>query len=313
MILSNIHNIPDAVFQAVIDNVQRPQPDILRVSEMINPPLIKQLVLKHWDTLTSDASEYLWSTLGTSVHAELSGQNRNILPFLESLMQSDIKDVFGKIKQYINSLQNKNILIEKRINASVCGIKLSGMVDRYNIATQTIEDFKVTSVFSYLFGIKEDWIRQLNLYKFLLEQENHVVKNLKIHMILRDHQISKAVQSDYPAIPFVSVDIPVWSAEKINSYIRERVNVHQTDPLPCSPDERWQRDSTWAVMKTGRKSAVRVLDTEDEAIVYLSGNKIKEADKKKCEIVERVGEAIKCKSYCLCRDVCEYNFYKENN
>ena len=65
-------------------------------------------------------------------------------------------------------------------------------------------------------------------------------------------------------------------------------------------------------MKEGRKSAVRVLDTEDEAIVYLSGNKIKEVDKKKCQIVERVGEAIRCKAYCLVRDICKYNSYKEN-
>ena len=39
---------------------------------------------------------------------------------------------------------------------------------------------------------------------------------------------------------------------------------------------------------------------------------IKEVDKKKCKIVERVGEAIRCKSYCLVRDICPHNSYKEN-
>ena len=272
MRLTNIHNLPAGIFQAVVDSIQRPQSDIIRVTELINPPICKKLALENWDTIEADASEFLWSLLGTGVHAVLAN--------LET-----------------------GVLIEKRISSQVYGVMLSGQVDRYDINTETIEDYKCTSVWSYLFGTKPEWIAQLNLYKYLFETTGYKVKRLAINAVLRDWQLSKAVQSDYPKIPFAVIDIPVWSAEKINSYIRERVAIHQAEPLPCSPDERWQRPSTWAIMKTGRKSAVRVKDTREEAEAYLNTS-VKAADKPKCEIVQRIGESIKCKSYCLCRGVC---------
>ena len=311
MILTNIHHLPKGIFQAVVDSIQKPQPDIIRVTELINPPICKKLALENWDTLTADASEFLWSLLGSAVHTELSGQNKNILPFLQSLLETDITKIVETIKHYIISSQDKDVLIEQRITTEINGIKLSGQVDRFNKSTQTIEDYKVTSVWSYLFGIKPEWVAQLNLYKYLYETVGESVKKLTINAILRDFQISKAVQADYPKIPFVVIDIPVWSAEKVSSYIKKRVNIHQAVPVPCTPDERWQRKSTWAVMKEGRKSAVRVKDTFAEATKYLE-TEVKPSDQKKCQVVERVGVAVKCQSYCLCRHICSHNFYKGN-
>jgi len=279
MILTNHYNLPDVFYQAIAKNIQRPQPEIMRVTQLISPPLMRQLTIKYWDKLKVDCSENLWSLLGTSVHAELA-----------------------KI--------TNNALIEKKITKTVFGIILSGSLDRFEKDTQTIVDFKVSSVWSYLLGVKEDWQKQLNVYKFLLESEGHFVKHLKIYLIIRDFQKGKAVQADYPKIPFVVLDVPVWNNEKISSYIKERVAVHKAEPLPCTLEERWERAPTFAIMKTGRKSAVRVKDTREEAEIYLN-TKVKPTDKPKCEIVERKGEAIRCKNYCLVRDVCKYNPYNE--
>ena len=312
MKLTNIYNLPDGIFNAVVESIQKPQPDIIRVTELINPPICKQLALEHWDTITADASEFLWSLLGTAVHGELSGQNKNILPFLEKLLKTDITKIVKTIRHYITSLQDNDVLIEKRVTIPVGDIVISGQVDRYVKPEFAIEDYKCTSVWSYLYGIKPEWVAQLNVYRYLFESINYRVKKLTINAILRDWMMSKSIQVDYPKIPFAVIDIPVWSPDKINSYIEERVAIHQSDPLPCNPAERWQRKSTWAIMKDGRKSAVRVKDTMEEAQTYLRYD-VKPADQKKCEIVERVGEAIKCKSYCLCRDLCPYNFSKENS
>ncbi len=278
MILTNIHNLPSGIFNAVVKSIQEPQAGVIRVTELINPPLCKKLTLENWDTITADASEFLWSLLGTGIH---------------SVLAKDEVDV----------------LIEKRITAPIYDEILSGQIDRFIKKTQTIADYKSTSVWSYLFGIKPEWVSQLNLYKYLLETTGYTVKRLTINMILRDWQMSKAVQSDYPKIPFAVIDIPVWDRDKTNAYITERVKIHQAEPIPCSPDERWQRKSTFAVMKEGRKSAVRVKDSQEEAQDYLD-TEVKAVDQKKCQVVERVGEALKCKSYCLVRDICPYNFYK---
>lgn len=281
MKLTNIHNLPAGIFQAVVDSIQRPQADITRVTELINPPICKQLALKYWDTIEADASEFLWSLLGSGVHAVLAKQD-------------------------------DKALIEKRVTIEIHGIKLSGQIDRYEIADESIDDYKCTSVWSYLFGLKPEWVAQLNLYKKLIESSGLAVKRLRINAVLRDWQLSKAVQADYPKIPFAMIDIPVWSADRVNAYIKTRIDIHAADIRPCTPDERWQRNSTFAVMKEGRKSAVRVKDTREEAEVYLN-TEVKAVDQKKCQVVERVGEAIKCKSYCLVRDVCEHNFYKKEN
>ncbi len=282
MQLTNIHNLPSGIFNAVLNSIQEPKADVIRVTELINPPICKQLALENWETITADASEFLWSLLGTGIHSVLANSE-------------------------------DGVLVEKRVTVETLGLTenvvLSGQVDRFIEKTQTIADYKSTSVWSYLFGIKPEWEAQLNLYKYLLERISYKVKRLTINMILRDWQMSKAVQSDYPNIPFAVIDIPVWDRDKTNAYIAERVKIHQSEPLPCSPDERWQRKSTFAVMKEGRKSAVRVKDTQGEAQDYLD-TEVKAVDQKKCRVVERVGEALKCKSYCLVRDICPFNFCK---
>jgi len=274
-----IQNIPDGIYQRVLANVQKPDPDILRVTELINPPLIKKLTLEHWDELRPLASDFLWSILGSAIHAELA-------------QASD------------------GVLIEQRITKEFFGITLSGQVDRYETGTKTIADYKSTSVWSILLGLKPEWEAQLNIYSFLLEEEGYPVSNLKIHAILRDWQVGKSVQKDYPIIPFMTLDVPKWGAFKTAEYIKKRVEIHKAEPLPCTAEERWERAPTFAVMKTGRKSAVRVKDTREEAEIYLN-TKVKSTDKPKCEIVERKGEAIRCKNYCLVRDVCKYNPYNE--
>jgi len=200
---------------------------------------------------------------------------------------------------------------EQRISKDIFGITLSGQVDRYEVENKTIADYKVTSVWSILLGLKPEWEKQLNLYKFLLEFEGHPVEQLKIHAVLRDWQVGKAAQANYPAIPFMTLDVPVWDNKKISKYTEERVAIHKAEPLPCTVEERWERTPTFAIIKAGRKSAVRVKDTREEAEIYLN-TKVKPADKPKCKIVERKGEAIRCKSYCLCRDFCPCNPYKES-
>jgi len=221
-----IKNIPEGIYQRVLANVQKPDPDILRVTELINPPLIKKLALRYWDDLNPLASEFLWSLLGSAIHAELA------------------KEADG-------------VLIEQRVTKDVFGITLSGQVDRYEIEDKTIADYKVTSVWSILLGLKPEWEKQLNLYKFLLESEGYPVEQLKIHAVLRDFQTGKVAQANYPAIPFMTLDVPVWNNEKISSYIEERVAIHKAEPLPCTMAERWQDPPCYAVMQKGRKSAVK--------------------------------------------------------
>ena len=96
----------------------------------------------------------------------------------------------------------------------------------------------------------------------------------------------------------------MWDNDKIEAFIRERIEIHRNskvsddwgDELPeCTEEERWIRETKYALKKEGRKTAIRVLDTEEEAQVMLK--ELPEKDKGFIEI--RKGEAIRCtRNYC---------------
>jgi hypothetical protein len=94
---------------------------------------------------------------------------------------------------------------------------------------------------------------------------------------------------------------------KTDGFIRKKVKEYlrcrglRDDQIPaCSPEERWDRPSKYAVMKTGRKTAVRLLDeykaAEEMAAELVSGHYVE----------HRPGESVKCQSFCLCREFCDY-------
>ena len=74
---------------------------------------------------------------------------------------------------------------------------------------------------------------------------------------------------------------------------------------PCTKDERWATDDKFAIMKEGRKSAIKLFDTREDA------EKMLESLDDKHWLQERKGESKKCVDYCVCRDFCP--FYKSIN
>ena len=285
MKITNYHNLPPSVYNALCD-VYEPTPDRLWVTHLVGAPLQRQLLLKHWDELEEDASDRLWSLLGKAAHK-----------------------VF-EVKE------DDTVWREKHIEVPVDGITVSGTLDYYNYNTGTLEDFKITSVYSFLLGDKPEWEAQLNVYAWMIikyiQKENLVdicqPKQFYIRAILRDWQKSKTVDWDYPKIPFMSVAIPNWGFEKQDAYVRERIKLHLAPATECTQEEKWTRPSKWALMKEGRKSAVKVEDDE-EAVNRIAAYKGFFTDgklKSGYSIVERVGANVKCESYCICRSICPY-------
>lgn len=281
MKLTNIHNLPATIYNIMNRNIYKPSYSKLRVTELIGAPLVKQLTIEHWDELSEDVSDGLWRILGTACHKVLEEGNPD--------------DSIG----------------EERLSATIGDTVITGQSDLY--FKSGIQDWKVTSVFSFLLGVKEDWIAQLNIYRFLWEENGFPVKYLKINAILRDWQRSKALYNpaDYPQIPFVSYDVPMWDKETLTKYILGRIELHKQTPAPeCSSYEKWERPTTFAVMKGTNKRASRVLDTEKEAKAYIEN--VKDEKVKDQLIIElRKGECVKCADYCTPRKFCPYNIYNK--
>jgi hypothetical protein len=248
------------------------------MTELLNSPRIVQLKRKHWDDMTEDAAGMVWSLFGTALH--------NILEH-------------GKDDHHI---------VEERVFAEIDGMTISGAIDLQEVEEDGIilSDYKTTSAWAVQ-NEKQDWHNQLNGYAFLVEKaKQRKVKKLQIVAIIRDWSSREAKQKDsYPQAPIVVIDIPLWSFEDREQYIRNRIHVHTEaffedetggEIAPCTPEEMWEKQEKFAVMKEGGKRAKSVHDTRQEAEIALP--------EKGYFIEHRKGERTRCESFCQVSAFC---------
>lgn len=273
----------------------------ISATRVIAPPRIVALRKFHEDEIKEDATERIWSLLGSSTHfmLQLSGEE----------MGEEVK-------------------VEQRLSMKVEGWEVSGQPDVYHKSIRTLYDYKVTSVWSVLFGDKPEWEKQLNIQAALHRFNGDQVDAAFIVAILRDWQVRKArMEKDYPDVAVRPISIPLWTQDEVLEYISKRVRLHQKaqadyqkskfDPevLPlCTPSERWYRGGGFAVVKqhikTGEKNkkADRVFISLTDARQFIIDNPINKTtgvsgrtskSKDKQHIVEeRLGENIRCLDYC---------------
>ena len=285
MKLTNKNNYPIAFYNAVLDSLYKPKEDIIRVTELISPPLIRHLRIKHWDDIVIDVDDSLLALYGTALH--------------NFLLAYEPKD---------------GVLFKQRfdIKLSTDGITdnfvLSGEPDKFTVKSGLLEDYKFTSVWSFVYG-KDEWIKQLNLYAYLLHNHGYDVNKLQINAQFRDwsyYQSIKKGNEDYPKMRGISKKIKLWSLDEAEQYINDQAIDHRLDyKRECTADERWERPTTYAVMKEGRKSALRVLNSEDAAI-YWCGSKGHNVGSKGIYIDKRIGGRIRCQEYCNVNKFCPY-------
>ena len=112
------------------------------------------------------------------------------------------------------------------------------------------------------------------------ERRVHLHKLVNI-AILKDWKVREARFSkkpDYPKCAVHVMPLPIWSVEKAQDYINKRVEKHRAEaanPPVCNKQERWQRDASFAVMRSDRKRAVKLCMSRQQAeAVMLHGMKI---------------------------------------
>ena len=275
MMLTNDQNLPEPVFKALSSDTYSRGVSNSSVTTLIDSPQVKILARQFSDDIKSDVADRLWAVLGTAVHIMFEGH------------------------------ADGNYLAEQRLTTEVKGWKISGAIDIQKTeedGSVTILDYKCTSVWSVIYG-KESWAHQLNMYSYLVRKEKGLdVSGLKIVAILRDWKQSEAeFKPDYPKSPIMVIDVPLWSNSEQDAYVLKRVEAHQQAEYdyingdriaPCTDEERWLRKSKWAVMKKGRKRAIKLYDEEQEAQEHMdrlgAGH----------ELHFRKGEPVRCLKYC---------------
>lgn len=269
--VTNKFKLPQFVVDALTHSDYTRGDSDISVTQLIDSPRIARLQREHADEQTKDAVDFVWSRFGTSVH----------VMFEESLKAT-----------------GSDVITEERLFTETQGWSLSGAIDAQEVSDDgvIISDFKVTSAWSVIFD-KSSWHTQLNVYAYLVRKaKGQTVKKLQIVALLRDWVRRKAEQGgEYPTAPIVVLDIPMWSEAEQDAYVESQIKKHMeatnTDqPLIfCSSEETWQKDTVYAVMKKGRKSAVKLYKTEAEAVERAE----KEGSNHSVEV--RKGEKTRCK------------------
>lgn len=268
MKITNKFNVPDTlVALAQKDYYTKGKADF-SVTEIISPPRVQRLRRKYWDQMESDVSDMLWQLLGSALHVVAERG------------------------------QAEDCITEERLYVDIDGITLSGAIDIQKITPQgiVITDYKFTSAWA-LRQDKFDWMAQQNIYAWMVNKvKQEKIAGVQICALIRDWSRREAqVKADYPQAPIQVINLPLWGFDKTEEYIRDRINLHRDskvaadfeEELPfCTDDEKWMRETKYAVKKEGRKTAVRVFDEPVAA-----GELAKEV---KGFIEIRKGEAVRC-------------------
>jgi hypothetical protein len=290
IIYTNETGLPEPVVLALIaDDYSRGESN-RSVTQLIDSPRYRILHKEH--VITMDVSELVWIALGKSMH-----------------------------KMFENAARGRYVS-ERRVYADILDWNVSGAVDlQYDKGHQRVKliDYKSTSVWKIIHGYRE-WFNQLNFYAWLVEQDMGItVYELEVVALLRDWKLREATQGgnkQYPKAPLIIVSIPLWSREERSRYVHERVQLHQDaefqrltgSALPhCTAIERWEKATSYAVIKNKNKRAVRVLDDATDAERWIEDWKEKNPDAKdKLRIEVRPGEATRCAlGYCRVAEWCD--------
>jgi len=236
------------------------------VTELMSPPKIRRMREQYDEEMEIDVTKLIASQLGTFMHGKLEEK---------------------MVEGYTN---------EERIFHSIDGITISGAVDlqQHTDDGVVIIDYKFVKAWSVMKS-KNDWVTQLNIYKWLIETvKKQKVCGLQICAIIKDYS-AHSVQENYPEAEAVMINIPMWDSVTTETYVRHRLDMHRAakqaqefgeDLEPCTDEERWLSETIYAVKREGRKSAIRIFKSIDEA------NEL--AEKEKGYVEERKGEPKRC-------------------
>ena len=199
---------------------------------------------RHFDEIETDVADCVWQIWGTAVH--LIFEKAGIEGFTE-----------------------------EKFSVPVSNSKVTGRVDLYDLENETVYDWKTASTWKVQFNDFSDWDKQGLIYAWLMKQNGLKVKEIKFVALLKDHSKSKARKDlEYPQKPVVvhTVKVTEEALKEIEAFINMKVRQFEVAETlvdekltPCTNEERWATEDKWAIMKAGRKTALKVCNSEEEA------------------------------------------------
>jgi len=293
MKFTNKHGLSDFIYSVLTNDKYKKVGDY-SVTGLLKP--VRQVILeeRHDDEISMDISELAYSALGTGVHSVFE------------------IDTTGDEDRWIT---------EQRFVSTIAGKKVSGQIDLFDKKEKKIQDYKVCSVWKYMFGDVADWTKQINAYAYMINDFLKIkVESASVIAIFRDWKFDEYERDlsnnpfspTYPECPIKEIEIKIYPPDEVYNSIEEKVKKFESakllddDSLPlCTPDERWARGEAWAVKKKGAKRAMNggVCKTEADAHTFAKSCGVP------VDIEHRIAKSIRCQRYCNAAPFC--NQWKE--
>lgn len=280
--------------KALVDAVQKHEhkKGNFSVTQLLKGSTEIAIEMMHGAKLEMDVSDMVNMLLGTAVHKLLEEQPQ------------------------------EGVLNEFYMEVPIFGtLTVSGTADVIDKTIEEIADYKTCSSWKVIFKDYDDWKEQGKGYCYLWYRLTGLLyKKFKIVAVIKDWSPTEAMRdSNYPQKPIVSIRFEFDEAEIYGVAERWQIKIEEVlkkmlseDYGCCSEKERWAKPATYALMKKGRKSAIKLYDNEDDA-------KMAKGDDENLYIEYRKGEDTKCDKYCVAGKcgLCEYRNSKgvnnENN
>jgi hypothetical protein len=275
MKLTNRLNLPEPLVELVRRmQYERGEADF-SITEILRPPRLVELERQHDDELVEDASEHIYRVLGSLTHL---GLERAGVPERRYVMDLDVDG-----RHY----------------------SIAGKPDRFKDGV--LQDWKLTTAWKAKGQVcPPEFEEQLNGYAELMRSNGYDVRQLEAILILRDwSKLEMFRNENYPRHQVAVLSPALWGQEQAREFLRHRVRLHldARRQLPeCAPADRWAKEDVYAVMKKGRKTAVRLFNNAVAADTYIREQGLSQTQH---FIVKRPGENTRCKFYCAVASVCE--------
>lgn len=284
MIISNRLNLPQALVAACSNDPYDPGDADISVTRLLAPPKQVALMQTHADELTEDVADRIWALRSQGIHAVLE------------------------------RAAGVNEISETRWDTTCLGWKVSGKLDLVSLADGVLTDWKDTSVWAIKDALdpttkgKVEWEQQTNLLAYLGRPHGYDIKAVQVVAFGRDWRKNEKLRfgDDYPDAEVSVIPLPLWDEKQARTFLERRVMMHQAAQvdvgipkvLPdCTPEERWEQPTVYAVHKQGNKSAVRLY--QDPVLAA------KHAEQPGLEVRIRPGKSPRCQQYCSALPFCQ--------
>lgn len=293
--MTNELNLPKPFVDAVTSDYT-PKEGRYSVTRVLGGTCEAILLKRHHEELGGDVAQNVWAIFGSAVHKILEESQETETQIKENWLSVPVTE----------------------------GYELSGIFDLYDDETGVVTDYKTASIWKVKFNDFTDWRRQTLLYCWMLRKLGFNARRGEVVALLKDHSKREArlkASEGYPQHPVMVIG---WDFDESDFYTAEvqvtewfeKVAQQEQVPdfmlEPCTPDQRWHKNDKWAVMEKGKKRALRLLDSLEDAVRWAE-NRGMDTEHGKYFIEFREGEDTKCDGYCDVAAWCPFAQKKQKN